>query len=81
MTIDTLKNDLIETLEGIDKDRLDLCSLKTYAEIVKTTSEIKNQTAMPILDGSTTWGGFGGFGGGPKMLTIGDMREKEEEDD
>lgn len=51
MTIGTLKQEIIDTLDGIEKEDMDLCSLKEYAEIVKVVSEIKDKEA-PV-------GGFG----------------------
>lgn len=43
MDINTLKTDLLETLDGIDKERLSLCDLKEYAEILKTVSETQGK--------------------------------------
>lgn len=39
MEIIDLKNELIETLGGINKDKLSLYDLKTYAEILKIISD------------------------------------------
>lgn len=49
MDIPYLKRDLIETLEGIDKEQMDLCALKEYAEIVKVVSEIKDKDPIEAL--------------------------------
>lgn len=43
MDINTLKADLLDTLDGIDKERLSLCDLKEYAEILKTVSETQGK--------------------------------------
>lgn len=49
MEIEELKRELVDILEGIDKEALDLCSLKDYAEIVKVVSEIKGHDYTEII--------------------------------
>ncbi|MBR3796419.1 MAG: hypothetical protein IKK34_10430 [Clostridia bacterium] len=44
MDVGTLKNKLIETLDGIDKDKLSLMDLRMYADILKTVSEIQTKS-------------------------------------
>lgn len=41
MTIEEARNNLLETLESINKDKLSLPDLKLYSEILKTASEIQ----------------------------------------
>lgn len=40
-SIENIKNNLIDTLSGIDLDKLSLFDLKAYAEIMKITAETK----------------------------------------
>lgn len=88
--IESMKQEIIDLLKSIDKDRLDLCSLKEYAEVVKIVSEIKGQDYIEVLAQMVSGGSYGK--GGPKALgpmTIRDMKEykkhekedEEEEDD
>lgn len=49
MTVERLKQDLVDTLDSLNKDQMDLCSLKEYAEIVKIVSETKGKDYIEIL--------------------------------
>lgn len=49
MDVETLKNKLIDTLDGIDKDKLTLMDLKMYADILKTVSEIQAKSYAEAL--------------------------------
>ena len=44
MEIKEARDALLKVLESIDKDKLSLYDLKTYAEILKTVSEIQTKT-------------------------------------
>ncbi len=72
MNIVTIKNDLLKTLDGIDKEKLSLYDLKTYAEIVKTVSEIREKDYMEKLSEvmSSMSTGFNG----PKVPTVSDLK-------
>lgn len=88
--IEELKRELVSILKDIDKDRLDLCDLGQYAEVLKTVSEIKGKDYMEIV-AEMVASPMPGWGSSPKALggmTIGDMKEhkvkdhnKDEEDD
>ncbi len=49
MTIEEVKTNLLSTLDSLDKDRLSLFELQTYAVILKTVSEIQTKSYMEIL--------------------------------
>lgn len=49
MTIEQAKNNLIETLESMDKDKLSLSDLQVYANILKTVSEIETKNYVESL--------------------------------
>lgn len=72
MNIEHIKNDLLRTLDSINKDKLSLYDLKTYAEIVKTVSEINTKDYMDkLVDAmSSVSTGFNG----PKAPTVADMK-------
>lgn len=44
MTIEEARNDLLKTLESMDKDKLSLSELKIYAETLKIASEVQVKT-------------------------------------
>lgn len=72
MNIEHIKNDLLRTLESINKDKLSLYDLKTYAEIIKTVAEINSKDYMEKLieTMSTASTGFNGS----KTPTVADMK-------
>lgn len=72
MNIEQIKSDLLETLGSINKDKLSLYDLKTYAEIVKIISETNNKDYMDKLveSMSTVSSGFNG----PKVPIVADMK-------
>ncbi len=72
MNIEHIKNDLLSTLGSIDKEKLNLYDLRTYAEIVKTVSEIQEKGYMDKLV-ETMSGMSTGFNG-PKAPTISDLK-------
>lgn len=49
MDVLTLKNKLMETLDGIDKDKLTLMDLRMYADILKTVSEIQAKSFSEVM--------------------------------
>lgn len=79
MDIKYLKDDLIETLEGINKDEMDLCSLKEYAEIVRVVSDIKSKDPIEalgeVMNGATLAMGAGFNGPGPR--TVRELKERK----
>lgn len=85
MEISNLKQELIQLLEGIDKEQMDLCSLKEYTEIVKKVSEIKEYDPMETITNMMAGNAIGGsmslgFGGHPR--TIRELKEgRRREDD
>lgn len=56
MNIEQAKQDLIDTLQSLDKDKLSLSDLKLYAEILKTTSEIASKNYFEYLADSVGFG-------------------------
>lgn len=88
MDIRGLKQDLMETLDGIDKDQMDLCGLKEYAEIVKVVSEIRDKDPIEVFSdimATSREGGRAALGfGGTNPRTIRELKEARkfrEEDD
>lgn len=43
MEIQDLKDGILETLDSIDRDRLSLLDLKTYAEVLKIVSDTQTE--------------------------------------
>ncbi len=72
MNIEHIKNDLLRTLDGINKEKLSLYDLKAYAEIVKTVSEIQEKGYMDkLVDAmSNVSTGFNGT----KAPTVSDLK-------
>ncbi len=72
VNIEHIKNDLLRTLDGIDKEKLSLYDLKVYAEIVKTVSEVQEKGYMEkvIETMSSVSNGFNG----PKLPAISDLK-------
>lgn len=58
MTISEAKENLLATLESMDKEKFSLCDLQAYANILKTISEIQTKSYIECL-GETFAGGFG----------------------
>lgn len=58
MTIEQAKNNLLLTLESMDKDKLSLGDLQLYANILRTISEIQTKSYMECIT-ETLSGGFG----------------------
>ncbi len=60
MDIATAKANLLKTLESIDKDKLSLIDLKTYAEILRIISDIQERSYLDtITELFSTSSGFG----------------------
>lgn len=72
MNIEHMKNDLLRTLDSIDKEKLSLYDLKTYAEIVRIAAEINSKDYMDkiIETMSTVSTGFNA----PKIPIVADMK-------
>lgn len=49
MTTENLKNELLDTLGSIDKNKLSLLDLKMYADILKTASEIQAKSYLDTM--------------------------------
>lgn len=49
MTIEEARNDLLKTLESMDKNKLSLSDLKLYADTLKTVSEIQVKSYMDYM--------------------------------
>lgn len=88
--VESLKDELIEILEGLDKESMDLCSLKEYADIVKAVSEIKGKDYTEILASMIAVPGGAFNTGDSRMRAIGPRtirelkegkRTREEDDD
>lgn len=47
--VETIKSEILETLHGINKDNLSIYDLKTYAEILKITSEAQDKKYFDTL--------------------------------
>ncbi len=41
MEVQDIKNGILDTLDSIDMDKLSICDLKTYAEILKIVSDTR----------------------------------------
>lgn len=72
MTIEQAKNDLLKTMDSIDKNKLSLVDLKMYAETLKVVSEIQTKTYAEALAEtmSSVSVGFNGY----KAPTVSDMK-------
>lgn len=57
-TTENLKNELLDTLGSIDKNKLSLLDLKMYADILKTASEIQAKSYLDTM-AEVMSGGFG----------------------
>lgn len=69
MNIEQAKNDLIETLSSIDKEKLSLPDLRLYAETLKIVSEIQGKGYSEMLAEMLGNGGFG-----QKPATVSDLK-------
>lgn len=84
MGTENLKHELLEILESIDKEELNLCDLKEYAEIVKVVSEIKGRDYMEIVASmisEPSMGGVKAIGGPTSIREMKNKRHDREEDD
>lgn len=70
MNIATAKENLLKTLESIDKDKLSLLDLKTYAEILRIISDIQEKSYLDTITGLFSTGG--GFG--PPIPAVSDLK-------
>lgn len=60
MNIATAKENILKTLESIDKDKLSLLDLKTYAEILRIVSDIQEKSYLDTITNLlSNTGGFG----------------------
>ena len=69
MTIEQAKENLIKTLDSVDKDKLSLPDLQLYAQILKTISEIQEKTYADMLSEMTR-----GFSPGYKPPTVSELK-------
>lgn len=67
MTVEQVKQSVLETLDGVDKDKLNLNELALYAQILKTVSEIQGKDYLERLT-ETMANGFA-FGGKPPVVS------------
>lgn len=70
MSIENLKEDLLKTLNSIDKDKLSLPDLKMYADILKTVSEIQEKSYFETMTSMLS----GGFGAAYKPTPVSDLK-------
>lgn len=70
MTIEEAKNNLISTLDSLNKDKLSLFELRTYADILKTVSEIQTKNYTEVI--SEMFSQTGGFAA--KAPTVLDLK-------
>lgn len=68
MTIEQAKNDLLKTIDSIDKNKLSLIDLKMYAETLKVVSEIQTKTYAEAL--AETMSSVSGY----KAPTVSEMK-------
>ena len=71
MTIEQARNDILETLNSMDKGKLSLPDLHLYAQILKTVSEIQAKSYAESL--AETLAAVGG-GFGMKPMTVSDLK-------
>lgn len=71
MTIEQAKNDILETLNSMDKEKLSLPDLHLYAQILKTVSEIQAKSYAESL--AETMASVG-VGFGLKAPTVSDLK-------
>lgn len=72
MNIEETKKNLLKTMESIDKDKLSLMELKSYAETLKVISEIQAKTYAEMFAESMSNVSMG-FSG-PKAPTVAEMK-------
>lgn len=70
MNIEQAKNDLIETLSSIDKEKLSLPDLRLYAETLKIVSEIQGKSYPEILAETFAKGSSLGY----KPVTVSELK-------
>lgn len=68
MTIEEARNDLLKTLESMDKNKLSLSDLKLYADTLKTVSEIQVKSYMDYM--TQAMGCVGGY----RAPTVSDLK-------
>lgn len=69
INLEEAKNNLLATLDSIDRDKLSLLDLKTYAEILKTISEIQTKSFSEYISQFSS-----GFGFNYKPTTVSDLK-------
>lgn len=67
MTIEQAKDDLLATLESMDKNKLSLPDLQMYTQILKTVSEIQTKSYTECL--VETMSACSGIGYKPTMVS------------
>lgn len=70
MNIEQEKNELVETLHSLDKEKLSLSDLRLYAEILKILSEIQEKSYFELLTETLKSGG----GLGARPITVSDLK-------
>lgn len=71
MTIEQAKNDILNTLNSMDKEKLSLPDLHMYAQILKTVSEIQAKSYVESI--AETFAAVGG-GFSMKPPTVSDLK-------
>ena len=69
-TTENLKNELLDTIGSIDKNKLSLLDLKMYADILKTVSEIQEKSYFDTMAEVMS----GGFGLNHAPTTVSDLK-------
>lgn len=72
-SVEKEKQNLIKSLSEMDKNKLSLYELKTYAEILEILSKIKIDSYLDKLSSAFCNAGFGG----PPKQTIGEFKGGE----
>lgn len=70
MDIATAKENLLKTLESIDKDKLSLVDLRTYAETLRIISDIQEKSYMDTITGLLS----SGNGFAPHIPAVSDLK-------
>lgn len=71
MTVKEARDELLETMHSINKDKLSLSDLRQYAETLKVVSEIQTKTYSECMADMI---GFATSGFGSKPVTISDVK-------
>lgn len=69
INIEEAKNNLLATIDNIDRNKLSLLDLKTYAETLKIISEIQTKSFSDYISQISN-----GFGCGYKPTTISELK-------